>query len=196
MERVSSLIVYGAIFGILLHCAAAQTVYVVGDGLGWDIPPNSSVSYSNWASGKTFMVGDILVFNFVTNQHDVLRVPQASYDACTQDNAIGNHHYICTFGRHCEFGQKLAITVGSSTPGGANPPVTTPPTTPTTPTTPSPASPQPDACAPTPSSTPNAGGPTAAMTPPAGPPPPDSASTSLAGSFLLILLSAGVVLIF
>ncbi|KAI3455315.1 hypothetical protein Pfo_011978 [Paulownia fortunei] len=212
MERLAFMAVFGAIFAVMLPCAAAQTVHIVGDGLGWEIPPNSSVSYVNWASGKTFMVGDILVFNFVTNQHDVLRVPQASYDACTQDSAIGsvitngpanitldsagNHYYICTFGRHCEFGQKLAITVGSSTPGGANPPMTTPPTIPTTPTTPSPASPQPDAFAPIPSSTPNVGGPTAAMTPPAGPPPPDSASTSLAASFLLILLSAGVVLIF
>ncbi|KAK4395332.1 hypothetical protein Sango_1687500 [Sesamum angolense] len=130
--------VFGAMFAVmLLHCAAAQTVHMVGDGVGWEIPPNSSFSYSNWASGKTFMVGDILVFNFMTNQHDVLRVPQASYDACTQDNAIGSvittgpanitldsagtHYYICTFGRHCEFGQKLAVTVVSSTPGGANP---------------------------------------------------------------------------
>ncbi|PIN07269.1 hypothetical protein CDL12_20163 [Handroanthus impetiginosus] len=205
MDRVSYLILFCAIFGILMHSAAAQNVYVVGDGLGWSVPPNSS-SYANWASGKTFTVGDILVFNFLTNQHDVIRVPQASYDACTQDNAIGsiitvgpanitldstgNHYYICTFGRHCQSGQKLSITVGSSnTPGApqANP------APPTTPTTPSPASPQPDNCAPTPSTTPNAGGPTATMTPP---PQPDSASTSLAGGFLLALLSAGIALIF
>ncbi|KAK6124913.1 hypothetical protein DH2020_041324 [Rehmannia glutinosa] len=176
MDKFSCLIFCGAIFGIVLHCASAQTVYIVGDGMGWDIPSNTSVSYSNWVSGKTFMVGDILVFNFVTNQHDVLRVPQASYNACTQDNAIGSiittgptnitldsagdHHYICTFGRHCEFGQRLAVTVSSSTPGGvANPPMTT---APTTPATPSPVSTQPEACAPTPSSTPNAGGPAAA----------------------------------
>ncbi|KAK6124679.1 hypothetical protein DH2020_041583 [Rehmannia glutinosa] len=158
--------------------------------MGWDIPSNTSVSYSNWVSGKTFMVGDILG-TFVTNQHDVLRVPQASYNACTQDNAIGSiittgdHHYICTFGRHCQFGQRLAITVSSSTPGGvANPPMTAPPTTPTTPATPSPVSTQPEAC------------PAAARVPLAGPPPPDSASTSLAGNYLLILLSAAIAVIF
>ncbi|KAK4428006.1 hypothetical protein Salat_1569600 [Sesamum alatum] len=201
--------VFSAIFAaMLLHCAAAQTVHIVGDGVGWEIPPNGSFSYSNWASGKTFMVGDILVFNFMTNQHDVVRVPQASYDACTQDNAIGSvitagpanitldsaggHYYICTFGRHCEFGQKLAVTVVSSTPGGANPPMSTPPATPTTPTTPSPASPQPEACAPTPPTTPNTKVPGPSMTPPAGPPPPDSAAASPVASFLLTLLSAGM----
>ncbi|KAG8379830.1 hypothetical protein BUALT_Bualt07G0130200 [Buddleja alternifolia] len=208
MDRVSCLIVCGAIFAIILSCASAQTIHIVGDGIGWDIPPNTSVSYANWASGRTFVVGDILVFNFMTNQHDVLQVPQASYAACTQDNAIGSvittgpanitldsagdHHYICTVGRHCLAGQRLAITV-SSTPGAANPPMTTPPTTPTTP---SPASTQPDACAPTPSTTSGGGGPTAAMGPPGGSAQPDSASTSLAISFLLIILSAGIALIF
>lgn len=60
MEKGSFLIFGAAIFGIFMHFAAAQNVHIVGDGLGWEIPPNTSVSYSNWASGKTFMVGDIL----------------------------------------------------------------------------------------------------------------------------------------
>ncbi|XP_073269109.1 blue copper protein-like isoform X2 [Primulina huaijiensis] len=198
-----------AIFAAMLNFAAAQNVYTVGDEIGWDIPRDASVSYVNWASGKTFSVGDILVFNFVTNQHDLVQVTRASYDACDDDNEIGSiittrpanvtlittgdHYYICTFGRHCEAGQKLAITVGSSTPGIANPPTTAPPITPATP---SPASSLPDPCAPVPSQSlaPNAGnGPTAAAARP--PPPPDSSSTSLASDFLLVLLSIGVALI-
>ncbi|KAL7139955.1 hypothetical protein ABFS83_09G087600 [Erythranthe nasuta] len=208
MDRVSCLMIYGAIFGILLTCALSQNVHVVGDGMGWIVPPNGPLSYSNWASGKTFMVGDILVFNFATNEHDVLRVPRASYDACTQDNGIGgvitagpanitidsngDHYYICTFGRHCLFGQKLAITVGPppSTPGGAMPPVMAPPAGPTTP---SPASSEPDACAPTPYSPPIGGGPNSRATPPSGPAPPDSASTSLANNILVVLLSAFII---
>ncbi|KAL2516597.1 cucumber peeling cupredoxin-like [Forsythia ovata] len=211
MDRFVSKVVFGAIFAAMLQYIGAQTVHIVGDGVGWDIPPNSSVSYVNWASGKTFVVGDILVFNFMTNQHDILRVPKSSYDACSKDNAIGSaittgpanmtldstgeHYYICTFGSHCQAGQKLAITV-SGTPG-ANPPTSNPPTTPATP---SPTSTQPDACAPTPSSAPNAGGPSPSATPPpAGtpyPPPPDSSSTSVFASLLLVLLlSIGAALV-
>ncbi|XP_075491084.1 cucumber peeling cupredoxin-like isoform X2 [Primulina tabacum] len=210
MDRAPLILtLFCAIFSVMLNFAAAQNVYTVGDEIGWDIPRAASVSYVNWASGKTFSVGDILVFNFVTNQHDLVQVTRASYDACDDDNEIGSiittgpanvtlittgdHYYICTFGPHCEAGQKLAITVGSSTPDIANPPTTAPPTTPATP---SPASSLPDPCAPVPSQSlaPNAGnGPTAATARPS--PPPDSASTSLASGFLLVLLSISVALI-
>ena len=46
----------------LLHSTAeaAPATYTVGDSMGWTVPPNSSVSYATWASGKTFKVGDIL----------------------------------------------------------------------------------------------------------------------------------------
>ncbi|XP_073128565.1 umecyanin-like [Henckelia pumila] len=164
MARVSTfLVVFSVVFAVVLHCSAAQTVHTVGGDICWEIPPNSSLSYANWTSGKTFSVGDILVFNFETNQHDLARVTKASYDACNDDNVIGSvittgpanvtlatpgdHYYICTFGSHCVAGQKLAITVrasSSSTPGG---------------------------------------GPAAAP-----PPPPDSASSSLVSGFLLVLL--------
>ncbi|KAL7099625.1 hypothetical protein ACP275_09G096400 [Erythranthe tilingii] len=129
MGRISCLIIF---CGIYTFCASAQNVYIVGDSMRWDIPSNASVSYSNWATGKTFNVDDI-VGNFVTNEHDVVRVPKASYDARTQDNAVGGvitagdggHHYICTLGRYCQFGQKLTVTVlDSSAGGGANPPAT------------------------------------------------------------------------
>ncbi|KAL8464670.1 hypothetical protein ACS0TY_034247 [Phlomoides rotata] len=187
MEKGSFLIVCAAIFGIFMPFAAAQNVHIVGDGLGWEIPPNTSTSYPNWVSDKIFMVGDILVFNFITNEHDVVQVPRTSYNACTQDNAIGNvittgpanitldsagdHYFICTFGRHCQFGQKLALTVGSST---------------TTPATPSPASTQPDACAPTTTPAPRA----------SFVPQPDSGSTSVATCFFLIITFACMALIF
>lgn len=34
--------------------------YIVGDTLGWNVIANASVAYQNWASNKTFFVGDIL----------------------------------------------------------------------------------------------------------------------------------------
>ena len=49
---------FGFVLMVLLQCAAAQTVHVVGDGIGWTIPSNGA--YTNWASGKNFVVGDIL----------------------------------------------------------------------------------------------------------------------------------------
>ncbi|CAK9136927.1 unnamed protein product [Ilex paraguariensis] len=192
----------------MLHCAAAQTVYVVGDSLGWTIPSGGAAAYTTWASGKTFMVGDTLTFNFLTNQHDVLQVPKASYDACISDNASGNpimtgpanitlnaagdHYYICTFGDHCQNGQKLAITV-SGTPGASPPTIATTPPPPATPspTSPSPTSNTPSACPPTPSSTPPTDGPTASTTPGGGasPPPPDSSSSAVLSSFFLMFLA-------
>ncbi|XP_057772840.1 cucumber peeling cupredoxin-like [Salvia miltiorrhiza] len=183
MDRVSFFMIYCAIFGLVVNFAAAQTVHVVGDSMGWDIPPNTSASYSNWASAKTFMLGDILVFNFMTNQHDVVQVPKASYDDCSDDGAIGSvitagpanitlnsagdRYYICTIGRHCEAGQKLSITVVSS------------------------STPQPNACAPSPNAV--APMPPARLTPP---PPPPSASVALPTSFLLLIISVGLALIF
>ena len=38
---------------------ATAEFYVVGDDLGWTVPPNTSF-YSEWASSKTFQIGDEL----------------------------------------------------------------------------------------------------------------------------------------
>ncbi|BBN68573.1 blue-copper-binding protein [Prunus dulcis] len=130
------------------------TMHVVGDSLGWAIP-QSGQQYVTWASANKFAVGDILIFHFATNEHDVQQVPKASFDSCNSDNAIGSsirtgpanvmltsagdNYFICTYGTHCQSGQKLAITVSAAAPGAspsaptsAPPPplATTPPTTP------------------------------------------------------------------
>jgi len=44
----------------LLHGSAAQTRHVVGDSIGWTIPSGGAATYTAWASGKTFVVGDTL----------------------------------------------------------------------------------------------------------------------------------------
>ncbi|XVF86451.1 hypothetical protein PTKIN_Ptkin18bG0041300 [Pterospermum kingtungense] len=131
---------------VLMQFTAAQTVHLAGDDLGWTVPSNKS-AYSTWAASNRFIVGDILVFNFTTNEHDVLQVPKASFDACSDDNRIGNmmtdgpakvtlgtageHYYICTIGngRYCQLGQKLAITVSatSGSPLPAPTPTVVPP---------------------------------------------------------------------
>ncbi|KAJ0076361.1 hypothetical protein Patl1_34518 [Pistacia atlantica] len=146
MARFMSLAFVGVITVALLQCAAAATDHVVGDSLGWKVPSTTN-AYETWVDGKTFMVGDTLTFNFVTDEHDVLEVTKESYDACTRSNPVGNmtnvgpakinlksagdKYYICTIGRHCANGQKLAIKVtsadASSPTSGPSAPMTPPP---------------------------------------------------------------------
>uniref|UniRef100_A0A0A0K6Y7 Phytocyanin domain-containing protein n=1 Tax=Cucumis sativus TaxID=3659 RepID=A0A0A0K6Y7_CUCSA len=128
--------VLGFIAVVFVHHAAAQKVHVVGETTGWTIP-STETFYSEWADKNTFAVGDSLSFKFLTGAHDVLQVPKESFEACNSDKAIGSalttgpatvkldtagvHYFICTVGKHCLGGQKLAVTVSSSstTPGGA-----------------------------------------------------------------------------
>ncbi|XP_010254442.1 PREDICTED: blue copper protein [Nelumbo nucifera] len=120
-----------AVTGLLLQSAAAQTTHVVGDTLGWTIPPGGSIAYSTWASTRTFRVGDILEFNFTSGVHDVAQVTKEAFDSCNSSspigsvqstspvriilNSTGEHFYICTFIQHCALGQKLAINVTAAT---------------------------------------------------------------------------------
>ncbi|KAL5558917.1 hypothetical protein UlMin_035128 [Ulmus minor] len=107
---------------------SSATVYTVGDTSGWALGGD----YSTWASGKTFAVGDSIVFNY-GGGHTVDEVSASDYNACTVGNAInsdssgattvalktaGTHYFICGVVGHCGNGMKLAVTVkaaGSST---------------------------------------------------------------------------------
>ncbi|CAA0816474.1 Blue copper protein [Striga hermonthica] len=206
MKRGAGLMaaLFGAVFALILSCAVGQTAHIVGGSVGWTTRIPNATFYSDWASGQTFRVGDTLVFNFMTGLHDVVQVPQASYTACSGNAAIGspiltgpanvtlnttgNHYYICTFGSHCQQGQRLSISVRSSTGGGAIPPTAAPPTT------------SGGAIPPTATSGgANPPGATSPTSPGAGSPPgtqgqPGSGAASWAGSFLFVVLSAGVVL--
>ncbi|KAL4654110.1 hypothetical protein ACB092_01G354800 [Castanea dentata] len=147
--------------------------YVVGDNTGWEVP-NPSNLYTTWVNGKTFSLGDVLVFNFTTGAHDVATVTQTNYGACSIANTISlvttgpysytidttaTHYFICTIsnGAHCNAGQKLAISVGNST-SAASP--GSPPTTPS-----------------------------ASPPPPPPPPPPGSSASSLAATLPLVFMT-------
>ncbi|KAK1631588.1 hypothetical protein QYE76_005903 [Lolium multiflorum] len=113
--------------------AAAATTFDVGDGHGWD----TGVDYTDWTVGKTFAVGDTLVFNYTRKAHTVTEVSQSGYDACAGGNSVSNddsgattvtlttpgvHYFICDVPGHCAGGMKLAVTaavvggdVGSTT---------------------------------------------------------------------------------
>ncbi|KAI3724970.1 hypothetical protein L1987_64739 [Smallanthus sonchifolius] len=144
-SKLMIVVVVMAIASFRLPSTVAQTSHVVGDTTGWTIPPGGNATYITWASSQTFTVGDTLVFNFATNAHDVAEVREEAYGPCTTANPIstnntgpailtltrpGNHYYICTFGTHCQAGQKLTITVAESSTTPAPPGSTTPPSPP------------------------------------------------------------------
>ncbi|PWA47605.1 cupredoxin [Artemisia annua] len=198
-----NLIVFIAMMVASMHVLSsmAQTTHVVGDALGWTIPPGGAAAYTTWASQQTFTIGDILVFNFTNGQHDVAEVTEAAYGPCTSTNPIslnttsptsltlttpGAHYYICTFTSHCQIGQKLTINVSASST--ATPPSTTsmtptspPPTvTPTPPSmTPTPPMTPTEPCPPTPSPSLSPTSPPTITSGSTTPPPPNSGAPSL-----------------
>ncbi|KAL5724000.1 hypothetical protein ACHQM5_007321 [Ranunculus cassubicifolius] len=133
---------------LVLLPAAYAVDYTVGDSSGW----NQGVNYATWTSGKTFAVGDKLLFNY-TGSHSLDVVSKSDYDSCATGNALESHtdgsttitlgrsgpmHFICPSFGHCGAGMKLTVTVAA---GGS--PTTPSPTTPS-PTTPSPTTPSND----------------------------------------------------
>ncbi|EEF48563.1 blue copper protein [Ricinus communis] len=110
------------------------TDYTIGDTSGWTM----GLDYSTWTAGKTFKVGDNLVFNY-GGGHTVDEVSASDYNTCTVGNGItsdssgattialktaGTHYFICGVVGHCGSGMKLAVTVkaaGSSTETSATP---------------------------------------------------------------------------
>ncbi|OAY47156.1 blue copper protein [Manihot esculenta] len=138
--------------------SATGVNYTVGDSQGWNLLSNAAAFYQNWASGKDFMAGDILVFNYNNGAHDVAEVTKENYESCNTANPIsrsftppttitltaGEHFYVCTIPGHCNAGQKLAVNVSSS--GTGTPPSSTTPTNPSSPS-PTTAPPPPDSSA-------------------------------------------------
>ncbi|XVF48067.1 hypothetical protein PTKIN_Ptkin03bG0161000 [Pterospermum kingtungense] len=167
---------------VMLQNSSAQTAYVVGDTLGWVVPPGSGV-YTTWAANKTFRVGDTLVFNFTNGAHNVARVTRVDFNSCNASNPLllisngpanvtlnetGNHYFLCGFPGHCIAGQRLAINVSAAASSPAPQP-STPAPQPFSP------APQPTTPPPTPASAPQPSVP--APAPQAGSPSPTSAPT-------------------
>lgn len=49
-----------AIAAFQMQSSEAQTTHIVGDSLGWTVPPGGPIAYSTWAATQTFTVGDVL----------------------------------------------------------------------------------------------------------------------------------------
>ncbi|KAI3852288.1 hypothetical protein MKX03_018933 [Papaver bracteatum] len=138
------------------------TDYTVGDTAGWA----SGVDYDTWTSGKTFAVGDKLVFNYGSGAHSVAEVSKTDYEGCSSANAIasesdgattitlnkeGTRYFICGIPGHCSNGMKLSVAVGGTGTGGNTTTPTPTPTT-TTPTTTTPTTTTPTTTTTSPSS--------------------------------------------
>ncbi|XP_052199309.1 cucumber peeling cupredoxin-like [Diospyros lotus] len=137
MARLAFLAI--AVVAALVEGSTAAS-YTVGDDSGWRIPSSGASFYSDWAAKHTFAVGDSLVFDFATGQHDVATVSESQFSSCTAGNQIvttgpatikldsaSMNYYICTIGSHCSSGQKLSINVTSAaTPSGSPPPPASP----------------------------------------------------------------------
>ncbi|KAJ4957712.1 hypothetical protein NE237_024823 [Protea cynaroides] len=141
VRKIAAVMVIAA---LQLHCAHGQftrapLTFIVGDAMGWTVPANGAVTYTAWATDKTFLVGDILQFNFVTGNHTVATLStREQFDSCTTSNTLQtfrtgpqqlkldlmeDYYFICTFPGHCNSGQKLSVSVtGVATPSVFLPP--------------------------------------------------------------------------
>ncbi|CAL1390289.1 unnamed protein product [Linum trigynum] len=149
----TSLALIFCLVGISLPTTTLATTYTVGDTSGWAI----GADYTTWTAGKSFKVGDSLVFNY-PGGHTVDEVSASDYKTCTVGNALnsdnsgattvplktaGTHYFICGVVGHCGGGMKLAVTVAAAAAGGGSATPTTSPasgggadTTTTSPATP------------------------------------------------------------
>ncbi|CAI9754692.1 unnamed protein product [Fraxinus pennsylvanica] len=140
------LVVVIVVVATALAPVSTAKTYIVGDSLGWTVPPYGDVAYADWAAKHKFMAGDVLVFNF-TSGHSVGTVSFEDFGDCNGDRALnvkvsspanytldaGDTYFIClNYDDHCIQGQQLAVrasTTGStsspspkSSPGGNTPP--------------------------------------------------------------------------
>ncbi|XP_074307170.1 mavicyanin [Silene latifolia] len=117
--------VVAAIALIMFFASPAYgAVYKVGDASGWTTIGN--VDYKQWAATKTFHLGDVVVFQYNAQFHNVMQVRHAEYKECNASSPIATHttgndtititkhgHYffLCGVPGHCQTGQKVDIHV-------------------------------------------------------------------------------------
>ncbi|XP_006349438.1 chemocyanin-like [Solanum tuberosum] len=108
------LVIFMMLFAIQI--SNASTTYNVGDSNGW------TFGVSNWPNGKNFKVGDVLVFNYPREIHNVVIVNKVDYNNCNPLGKMfnsgkdvitlkkGTTYFICGVPGHCDGAQKIAIT--------------------------------------------------------------------------------------
>ncbi|CAA2967306.1 mavicyanin-like [Olea europaea subsp. europaea] len=99
-------------------------VHKVGDSAGWTTIGN--VDYKQWSAKINFQIGDVIVFEYNPQFHNVMQVTHAEYRSCNASSPIsthttgndsitintrGHHYFICAVPGHCQSGQKVDINV-------------------------------------------------------------------------------------
>ncbi|XP_043717219.1 basic blue protein-like [Telopea speciosissima] len=117
---------------LVLTCSA--TLYIVGDTSGWDV----STNLNSWVKNKTFNVGDVLLFQYVSSTYTVNEVTRNNFNGCDVTRAFkiytggnstitltkpGDRFFICGTKLYCLTGMKLQVHVngiqGAGAPAGA-----------------------------------------------------------------------------
>ncbi|CAD6221049.1 unnamed protein product [Miscanthus lutarioriparius] len=98
-----------------LASLASATQWVVGDECGW----RAKFNQTGWADGKTFVVGDTLLFKYPKGKHTVVQVGEEDFATCNHDDddnqlgascsghdvvrldKPGKMWFICTKRNHC-----------------------------------------------------------------------------------------------
>ncbi|CAB4277706.1 unnamed protein product [Prunus armeniaca] len=111
---------------VLNRTEAAE--YVVGDDLGWTIPPDGAATYASWASKHTLVVGDILVFKFEAGEQDLAFVTKEDLGSCDTADPLhvfekpttikflgaDTFYVTSTLAGHCSKGQKMTFDISPS----------------------------------------------------------------------------------
>ncbi|XVF32579.1 hypothetical protein REPUB_Repub17cG0094200 [Reevesia pubescens] len=114
------------LFMMALCGVSMGAVHWVGGFAGWTIPAGSLVDYRKWATTRNFHVGDVAVFNYNKELHNVVRVTHQNFKSCNATSPIsvyssgsdtieltrpGHFYFICGLPGHCLSGQKVHIQV-------------------------------------------------------------------------------------
>ncbi|RXI05723.1 hypothetical protein DVH24_017765 [Malus domestica] len=139
-RNVMVLAIAVATVATMSHTTAA-TEYVVGDDLGWTVPPGGAAYYVSWAANHSFVLNDVLHFKFIEGEHTVAMVTKENFEICNTTNPIfelqkpsiigftasDTYYFTCTIAGHCAEGQKIAVyfapssNTPSPSPSGAPP---------------------------------------------------------------------------
>ncbi|KZV21172.1 hypothetical protein F511_24736 [Dorcoceras hygrometricum] len=115
--RGSAVILAAVMVAVFSSGVAEAATYVVGDTGGWNF------FVSGWPQGKRFVAGDVLVFNYNPNFHNLVTVDGAGYKGCTTPPGAkvyqsgrdrirlvkGQNYFICSIPGHCDAQMKIAV---------------------------------------------------------------------------------------
>ncbi|XP_074577258.1 mavicyanin-like [Curcuma longa] len=135
MERKATAVAMALVAWLLAAGVGSSegAVYKVGDSAGWTIM--GSPNYTAWASDKNFQVGDVILFTYNKNFHNVMEVSKTEYSSCNASStpiatynsgndsitikSKGHHYFFCGIPGHCALGQRVDIKVSGPSSSAA-----------------------------------------------------------------------------